>query len=73
VQRAVEIAGSAEKLRRQLGVEAQALELWIRGSALPPDRIFSAMVDVLLEHDIAMAAMDRRQTPRASPQRSATG
>ena len=59
--RACDIAGGRERLAARLDVEAHALEFWLAGRATPPDRVFMAVVDLVLEDDIARARQDRRQ------------
>ena len=61
VQRACEIAGGRERLASRLGVELHSLEFWLSGRATPPERVFLSVVDMVLEDDIARAALDRRQ------------
>jgi DNA-binding transcriptional regulator YdaS (Cro superfamily) len=59
--RACDIVGSRERLAERLGVEAHALEFWLAGRATPPERVFLAVVDLVLADDIARACQDRRQ------------
>lgn len=59
--RACDIAGGRERLAARLDVELHSLEFWLAGRATPPDRIFMAVVDLVLEDDIARARQDRRQ------------
>ena len=59
--RACDIVGGRERLAERLDVEQHALEFWLAGRATPPDRIFMAVVDLVLEDDIARARQDRRQ------------
>jgi DNA-binding transcriptional regulator YdaS (Cro superfamily) len=59
--RACDILGGRERLAERLDVEAHALEFWLAGRATPPDRVFMAVVDLVLEDDIARARQDRRQ------------
>ena len=61
LQRACEIAGSAAKLAERLDVEHHALEFWLSGRARPPERVFLAVVDIVLEDDLARASQDRRR------------
>jgi hypothetical protein len=58
--RACDIAGGRDRLAARLEVEPHALEFWLAGRATPPDRIFMAVVDLVLEDDIARARQDRR-------------
>jgi hypothetical protein len=62
--RAVEISGGTARLRARLGVAEHALLLWLRGRALMPMDVFLAVVDVILEDDLARKAQDRRMQPR---------
>ena len=59
--RACDIVGGRERLATRLDVEPHALEFWLAGRATPPDRVFMAVVDLILEDDIARARQDRRQ------------
>ena len=59
--RACDILGGRERLAERLDVEAHSLEFWLAGRATPPDRVFLAVVDLVLEDDIARARQDRRQ------------
>jgi hypothetical protein len=61
LRRACDIAGGRERLAGRLDVEEHALEFWMSGRATPPERVFLAVVDIVLEDDIARAAQDRRQ------------
>jgi hypothetical protein len=38
--------------------------MWLSGKALPPDRVLSFAVDLLLDDDLARAAQDRRKELR---------
>jgi DNA-binding transcriptional regulator YdaS (Cro superfamily) len=69
--RAIEIAGGSSKLCDSLGVEEHALNLWLAGRATPPQRIFLALVDIVLADDLNRAAQDRRRAPREDIQASA--
>lgn len=70
LRRACDIAGGRERLASRLDVEIHALEFWMSGRATPPERIFLAVVDMVLEDDIARATQDRR---RNAVQRSVFG
>lgn len=61
LQRAAEITGGRERLANRLGVEAHSLEFWLSGRATPPERVFLAVVDLVLEDDVARAQQDRRK------------
>ena len=61
MRRACDIVGGRERLAARLDVELHSLEFWLAGRATPPDRIFMAVVDLVLEDDIARARQDRRQ------------
>jgi hypothetical protein len=41
--------------------------MWLSGKALPPDRVLSFAVDLLLDDDLARAAQDRRKELREHP------
>ena len=68
--RAIEIAGGSSQLCDNLGVEAHALNLWLAGRATTPQRIFLALVDIVLDDDLSRAAQDRRRAPREDAQAS---
>jgi hypothetical protein len=51
-QRAVEIAGDADKLRRELHVEEHSLQLWMRGRATAPAHVLHALTNLILEDDL---------------------
>ena len=59
--RACDIAGGREALAQRLDVELHALEFWLAGRATPPERVFIAVVDLVLEDDVARARQDRRK------------
>ena len=59
--RACDIAGGRAALAERLDVEPHALEFWLAGRATPPERVFIAVVDLVLADDIARARQDRRQ------------
>jgi len=65
LERAITIAGGAKELRRRFNLADHQLEFWLRGRAGIPDSVFDAAVDLILEDDIARAAQDRRDGPRA--------
>ena len=51
LQRAIEIAGGADALARQLQVPPNAVRFWLNGSSPLPDDIFLKLVDLLLARD----------------------
>jgi hypothetical protein len=63
-KRAIEIAGDAETLCQRLRVEPHALQLWMEGRATTPGWAFHALIDLILDDDLARAAQDRRRSPR---------
>jgi hypothetical protein len=63
-KRAVEIAGDAPKLCTKLHIDAHALRLWMDGRATPPSWVLHAVIDLIVDDDLARAAQDRRQQPR---------
>lgn len=65
LRRAAEITGGAEELCEYLGVSPARLELWQTARLRLPDPVFLKAVDLILRDDIARAARDRRQQPRA--------
>ena len=64
VERAIAIAGGEKALSQHLGVAEHALKLWADDRATMPDRVLAALIDLLLEDDLARAAQDRRRDPR---------
>jgi hypothetical protein len=58
------IAGDRASLGDRLGVEGHVLGLWLAGRATIPQRVFLAVVDMVLQDDIARSAQDRRAEPR---------
>jgi hypothetical protein len=66
IKRAIEITGDAKKLCRQLGVGEHALQLWSDGRATVPSPVFQALIDLILDDDLARAAQDRRSHPRSA-------
>ena len=64
IARAVEIAGTTDRLASRLGVDEHAVRLWLKGRATAPQHVFLAVVDFILADDIARAAQDRRREPR---------
>jgi hypothetical protein len=63
-KRAVEIAGDAQKLCGLLHIDPHALKLWSEGRATPPEGVFHAVIDLIVNDDLVRAAQDRRQQPR---------
>ena len=61
LKRACDIAGGPDRLSERLDVDRHALEFWLSGRATPPERVFLAAVDILLDDDIARAGQDRRK------------
>ncbi|HZQ72172.1 MAG TPA: hypothetical protein VFB08_04585 [Burkholderiales bacterium] len=70
LRRALEIAGSRAELAARLNVEEHAVGLWVKGRATAPDRVFQALVDLVLQDDIDRAAQDRRRAPREAAERT---
>ena len=66
LQRAIEIAGGPAALCLRIGCDDHAVELWLADRATVPDRVMVALVDLILEDDIARAAQDRRKETRSS-------
>jgi transposase-like protein len=75
IKRAIQITGNAKQLCRQLGVNEHALQLWLDGRATAPGPVFQALIDLVLQDDLARAAQDRRSRPRSlgAPQKSEEG
>lgn len=55
--RAVEIAGSDEKLARFLRLPVADLRKWARGEADPPSQVFLALVDIVASNALTPAAL----------------
>ncbi len=67
LQRAVEIVGGKAELCRRLEIERHALEFWLAGRARPPEYVFLAAADLVLEDDVGRASRDRRKQLRDTP------
>ena len=66
IQRAAEIFGGMPGLASFLRVAEHSLYLWALGKARAPTRVVEALVDLVLQDDVARAKEDRRQEPRAT-------
>jgi hypothetical protein len=55
--RAVEIAGSEDKLARFLRLPLADLQAWRRGEADPPSQVFLALVDIVASNALSPAAL----------------
>lgn len=55
--RAVEIAGSEEKLARFLRLPVGDLQKWRRGESDPPSQVFLALVDIVASNSLTPAAL----------------
>ena len=55
--RAVEIAGSDDKLARFLRLPLGDLQKWARGEADPPSQVFLALVDIVASNSLTPAAL----------------
>jgi hypothetical protein len=55
--RAVEIAGSDEKLARFLRLPLADLQKWARGETEPPTPVFLALVDIVASNALTPAAL----------------
>ena len=64
LERAVQIAGSDANLAARLSVDEHTVWFWRTERARLPDRLFHALVDMILDDDLARAASDRRTQPR---------
>jgi len=51
LERAAEILGGREQLRRYLDVTAVQLGLWMQGHSKPPDSVFLRIADLLSDRD----------------------
>ena len=63
-KRAVEIAGDVQKLCTKLHIDTHSLQLWMEARATAPGRILQAVIDLIVDDDLARAAQDRRHQPR---------
>ena len=66
IQRAAEILGGMPGLASFLHVAEHSLYLWAAGKARAPTRVVEALVDLVLQDDVARAKEDRRHEPRAA-------
>ena len=57
IGRAIEVAGSEQKLARFLGYPEVMLRDWACGAAAPPPEIFLALVDIVAANHLAPAAL----------------
>jgi hypothetical protein len=64
-KRAVEIVGDTQTLCTKLHIDAHSLQLWMEARATAPGRILQAVIDLIVDDDLARAAQDRRHQPRA--------
>ena len=71
LRRAAEMLGGYEALAKFLGAEEHAINFWLHARAKPPERVIFALVDLVLQDDIARAREDRRRTPRTTDRASA--
>jgi hypothetical protein len=67
LQRAIEIVGGKAQFCRTLGIEPHALEFWLSGRATPPQEVFFAAADLILQDDVSRASQDRRKQLRDAP------
>jgi hypothetical protein len=65
LERAAEILGGEPTLCGKLGVSPARLRLWRGKQADLPVDVFLLLVDIVLRDDVARAAEDRREQPRA--------
>lgn len=63
-RRALEIVGGREALASRLKVQEDVLDRWIEDRATAPSSVYHAVLDLILEDDIARAMQDRRRAPR---------
>jgi hypothetical protein len=63
LQKAAELLGGREKLRRELQVPAADLEDWIADKAVPPRGVFLRAVDLLLDETAPPAESDPAEPP----------
>ena len=58
LQRAVGLHGGVRALAARLNLSRVRIDVWLRGDVSVPDDVFSAVVDLLLEHDLQELAKD---------------
>ena len=51
LERAAELMGGQEQLRRYLDVTAVQFGLWMQGHSKPPDQVFLRIADLLADRD----------------------
>jgi len=64
LRRVLEIVGGRAELAARLAVGEELLERWIEDRATAPASVYHAVLDLILEDDIARAMQDRRRAPR---------
>lgn len=52
LQRAVNLYGGVRPLAEHLKISRIRIDVWLRGDAPMPEDVFSALVDLLLEHGL---------------------
>jgi DNA-binding transcriptional regulator YdaS (Cro superfamily) len=69
VERAIQVAGSGQKLAQFLGYPPAEVLRWSSGEASPPAEVFLVLVDIVAANQLAPAALKNlrqrpgRQTP----------
>ena len=53
--RAAQLAGGLQALAERLRVPADLLQEWIAGRKAPPQRVFLAAVDIVMDHSLNAA------------------
>lgn len=66
LQRAVELYGGVRTLAGRLNVSRVRIDVWLRGDAPMPEEIFSAIVDLLLEHSLQELTKGNSDVERAA-------
>ena len=64
LRRALAIVGGRAELASRLAVQEETLQPWIEDRATAPSNVYHAVLDLILEDDIARAMQDRRRAPR---------
>ena len=66
LQRAVELYGGVRTLAARLNVSRVRIDVWLRGDAPMPEEIFTAIVDLLLEHGLQALTKGNSGVERAA-------
>ena len=61
--RAAQLVGGADKLAERLGVPVLLLQEWMAGRKAPPQRIFLAAVDIVMDHSLRVDESSAKGSP----------